>query len=89
MKVDIKVPSFGESVSEAVVANILKQSGEHVVADEPIVELETDKVSAEVPAPAAGVVNLTVSVDDVLTTEQVIGYIDTEGVLRSNSSKRG
>ncbi len=79
MKVDIKVPSFGESVSEAIVANIIKQSGERVEKDEPIVELETDKVSAEVLAPESGVLNLTVSLDQTITTDQVIGTVDTEG----------
>ena len=52
---DIVVPSLGESITEATVAKWLKQVGEAVVADEPIVELETDKVAVEIPAPAAGV----------------------------------
>ncbi len=53
----IVVPVLGESVSEATVANWLKKEGEAVVADEPIVELETDKVTLEVNAPAAGVIS--------------------------------
>ena len=52
----IVVPTLGESVSEATVAQWLKQEGEAVKADEPIVELETDKVTLEVPAPADGVI---------------------------------
>ena len=52
---DIKVPTLGESVTEATVAKWLKAAGEAVKADEPLVELETDKVSVEVNAPAAGV----------------------------------
>lgn len=51
---DILVPALGESVSSATVARWLKQPGEAVAADEPLVELETDKVSVEVPSPAAG-----------------------------------
>ena len=55
MAIEIKVPALGESVTEATVGKWLKQPGEAVMADEPLVELETDKVSVEVPAPAAGV----------------------------------
>ena len=55
MAIEIKVPTLGESVTEATVARWLKAAGEAVAADEPLVELETDKVSLEVPAPAAGV----------------------------------
>ncbi|MFT9016705.1 MAG: 2-oxoglutarate dehydrogenase complex dihydrolipoyllysine-residue succinyltransferase [Acetobacter sp.] len=54
MSVEIKVPTLGESVTTATVAKWLKQPGEAVKADEPIVELETDKVSVEVSAPQAG-----------------------------------
>ncbi|ANA13322.1 MULTISPECIES: 2-oxoglutarate dehydrogenase complex dihydrolipoyllysine-residue succinyltransferase [Acetobacter] len=55
MSVEIKVPTLGESVTTATVAKWLKQPGEAVQADEPIVELETDKVSVEVSAPQAGI----------------------------------
>ncbi len=54
MSIEIRVPPLGESVSEATVAKWLKKAGDAVAADEPLVELETDKVSVEVPAPAAG-----------------------------------
>ncbi|MYK15624.1 MAG: 2-oxoglutarate dehydrogenase complex dihydrolipoyllysine-residue succinyltransferase [Rhodospirillaceae bacterium] len=54
MTVDIKVPALGESVTEAEVAKWYKQIGDAVEADEPLVELETDKVTLEVNAPAAG-----------------------------------
>jgi len=52
---DIVVPTLGESITEATVARWLKKAGESVQKDEALVELETDKVSVEVPAPAAGV----------------------------------
>jgi 2-oxoglutarate dehydrogenase E2 component (dihydrolipoamide succinyltransferase) len=55
MPAEIKVPTLGESVTEATVARWLKQPGERVARDEPVVELETDKVTLEVPAPEAGV----------------------------------
>jgi 2-oxoglutarate dehydrogenase E2 component (dihydrolipoamide succinyltransferase) len=54
MTTEIKVPTLGESVTEATVAKWLKQPGEAIERDEPVVELETDKVTLEVPAPAAG-----------------------------------
>src|SRR5579884_465737 len=54
MPTEIKVPALGESVTEATVARWLKQPGDAVARDEPLVELETDKVTLEVPAPAAG-----------------------------------
>ena len=54
MTIEITVPSLGESVTEATVARWLKQPGEAIERDEPVVELETDKVTLEVPAPAAG-----------------------------------
>ena len=57
MSTDIKVPALGESVSEATIARWFKKEGEAVKADEPIVELETDKVTVEVPAPASGVLS--------------------------------
>lgn len=55
MATEIRVPTLGESVTEATIGKWLKQPGDAVKADEPLVELETDKVSMEVPAPADGV----------------------------------
>jgi 2-oxoglutarate dehydrogenase E2 component (dihydrolipoamide succinyltransferase) len=54
MAKEIRVPALGESVTEATIAKWFRQAGEAVKADEPLVELETDKVTVEVPAPAAG-----------------------------------
>jgi 2-oxoglutarate dehydrogenase E2 component (dihydrolipoamide succinyltransferase) len=79
MKLEIKVPSAGESVSEATVSQILKPSGSYVKADEEIIELETDKVNQVVYAPGEGTLNLTVQVNDVVKIGQVIGSIDTAG----------
>jgi 2-oxoglutarate dehydrogenase E2 component (dihydrolipoamide succinyltransferase) len=57
MTIEIKVPALGESVTEATVGQWFKKPGEAVNADEPLVELETDKVTVEVPAPSAGVLS--------------------------------
>jgi 2-oxoglutarate dehydrogenase E2 component (dihydrolipoamide succinyltransferase) len=54
MAIEIKVPSLGESITEATVSKWLKRPGEPIALDEPVAELETDKVTLEVPAPAAG-----------------------------------
>ena len=55
MTIEIKVPALGESITEATVGQWFKKPGDAVKADEPLVELETEKVTVEVPAPAAGV----------------------------------
>src|SRR6202142_3041925 len=52
---DIRVPTLGESVTEATIGKWFKHPGDAVAVDEPLVELETDKVTIEVPAPASGV----------------------------------
>ncbi|MEQ1867094.1 MAG: 2-oxo acid dehydrogenase subunit E2, partial [Micropepsaceae bacterium] len=57
MTTEIRVPGLGESVTEATVAKWLKQPGDAVRIDEPLVELETDKVTVEVPSPSAGVLS--------------------------------
>ncbi len=54
MAKEIRVPALGESVTEATIAKWFRQAGDAVKADEPLVELETDKVTVEVPAPASG-----------------------------------
>src|SRR3954467_4881773 len=54
MATEIRVPTLGESVSEATIGRWFKKAGEAVAADEPLVELETDKVTLEVNAPASG-----------------------------------
>ena len=52
---EIRVPTLGESVTEATIGKWFKKAGDAVAVDEPLVELETDKVTIEVPAPAAGI----------------------------------
>lgn len=78
MKVEIKVPAMGESISEATMGTILKPSGSFVAVDEELLELETDKVNQVLFAPAAGVVSYQVASGDVVKIGQVIGVVDTE-----------
>jgi 2-oxoglutarate dehydrogenase E2 component (dihydrolipoamide succinyltransferase) len=83
MKVEIKVPSMGESITEATVSNIIKPSGSQVSMDDEILELETDKVNQVLFAPQSGVITLTVNADDKVTIGQVLGFVDTEGQAQS------
>ncbi len=79
MKIEIKVPSVGESIVEATISNILKPAKSFVEKDAEIIELETDKVNQVLYAPEKGVISWSVSVNDVVKIGQVIGTIDTEG----------
>ena len=73
----IIVPTLGESVTEATVSKWLKNQGEKVVADEPIVELETDKVNVEVPAPSNGVLsNIAVKEGETVNVGSLLGTIN-------------
>jgi 2-oxoglutarate dehydrogenase E2 component (dihydrolipoamide succinyltransferase) len=77
---DIRVPTLGESVTEATVGKWFKQQGDTVAVDEPLVELETDKVTLEVPAPAAGVLSeVAVKNGDTVAVGALLGQIK-EGV---------
>ena len=79
--VEVKVPQLSESIAEATMLNWKKKPGEAVAVDEILIEIETDKVVLEVPAPAAGVLSEIVQGDGAtVTTEQVIANIDTEAV---------
>ncbi len=76
MSIEIKVPAMGESVTEATVARWFKKEGESVKRDEPILELETDKVTVEVPAPAAGAIeSIAVQAGATVQVGAVLGSI--------------
>ena len=80
MSEKIVVPVLGESITEATVAKWLKKEGEHVEADEPIVELETDKVNLEVPSPIDGVLSEIVSKDgSTVEVGALLGSISQNG----------
>ncbi|MGV7244253.1 biotin/lipoyl-containing protein, partial [Caballeronia sp. M23-90] len=77
--VEVKVPQLSESVSEGTMLSWKKKPGEAVAIDEILIEIETDKVVLEVPAPAAGVLAQVIKHDgDVVAAEEVIAMIDTE-----------
>jgi 2-oxoglutarate dehydrogenase E2 component (dihydrolipoamide succinyltransferase) len=85
--VEVKVPQLSESVAEATLLQWKKQVGEAVVADEILVEIETDKVVLECPAPASGVLVEIVQGDGAtVTAEQLIARIDTEAVAGAGAA---
>jgi 2-oxoglutarate dehydrogenase E2 component (dihydrolipoamide succinyltransferase) len=74
---EIRVPALGESVTEATIGKWFKQRGDLVAADEPLVELETDKVTIEVPAPAAGILSEIVAADgETVAVGALLGQIN-------------
>ena len=76
MATDIRVPALGESVTEATIGQWFKKVGDVVAADEPVVELETDKVTIEVPAPAAGILEaISANQGDTVNVGSLIGAI--------------
>ena len=76
MSEKITVPTLGESVTEATVSKWLKSQGDKVTADEPIVELETDKVNVEVPAPSNGVLgSINVKEGETVNVGSLLGTI--------------
>jgi 2-oxoglutarate dehydrogenase E2 component (dihydrolipoamide succinyltransferase) len=80
MSIEVKVPTLGESVSEATVGQWLKKPGEAVALDEPIVSLETDKVAVDVPAPAAGILgDLIAKEGDTVSVGALLALIDAAG----------
>ena len=89
MKQDVTVPEVGESVSSGVLATWLKQSGEQVSEGEDLFELETDKATLNVPAPATGVLETTVDEDTEVEVGQSVGSIDTAGAGASPSERDG
>ena len=91
MSVEIRVPSLGESVTEATVARWFKQIGDTVVADEPLVELETDKVTLEYNAPASGVLaEIAVEEGSEVEVGALLGSINDEeaaGAVAARAAK--
>ena len=84
----ITVPTLGESVTEATVSKWLKSQGESVTADEPIVELETDKVNVEVPAPANGVLDsIAVKEGETVNVGSLLGIVNGSSTQIENKVK--
>ena len=88
MSEKIIVPTLGESVTEATVSKWLKSQGEEVLADEPLVELETDKVNVEVPAPSNGILgSITVKEGETVNVGSLLGTLDKSSTQRVSPVK--
>jgi 2-oxoglutarate dehydrogenase E2 component (dihydrolipoamide succinyltransferase) len=81
----ITVPTLGESVTEATVSKWLKSQGEEVTVDEPLVELETDKVNVEVPSPTSGVLGtIAVNEGETVNVGSLLGTINGSATTDNN-----
>src|SRR5437660_2442713 len=84
MPVDVLMPQMGESIFEGTITKWLKKPGDKVNRDEPLFEISTDKVDAEIPAPAAGVLKeIKVKEGATVQVNTVVGVIDAEGAAAS------
>ncbi|MDX6432360.1 MAG: hypothetical protein QOE54_4726, partial [Streptosporangiaceae bacterium] len=87
MPVSVTMPQLGESVTEGTVTRWLKKEGEHVEADEPLLEVSTDKVDTEIPSPASGTLSsITVAEDETVEVGAELAIIAQEGEASSNGS---
>src|SRR5687768_15719375 len=87
--VQITMPQMGDSVTEGTVLEWHKKVGEQIEADETLLEVSTDKVDAEVPAPASGtLVRILVEADETVPVGTVLGEIDTEGGSAAPATSR-
>src|ERR1700748_2131880 len=88
MTVEIKVPAMGESVTEATISKWFKKEGDAVKRDEPLLELETDKVTVEVPSPADGAIeSIAAQAGATVTVGALLGAI-AEGKAGATPAKR-
>jgi len=78
-RIEVPMPQMGESIAEGTVSKWLKQTGDAVARDEPLLEISTDKVDAEIPAPAAGtLVEIVVQEGKTVEVGTVVGFIETD-----------
>ena len=85
MSIDIHVPTLGESVSDATIARWIKKAGETVAVDEPVVELETDKVTLEVPSPVAGILEEIIAAEgDTVEVGALLARVNESATSKAN-----
>ena len=79
-RIEVPMPQMGESIAEGTVSKWLKQLGETVERDEPILEISTDKVDAEIPSPASGtLVEISVAEGETVEVGTIVAFIDPDG----------
>src|SRR5262252_2556448 len=82
MSVTVSMPQLGESVTEGTVTRWLKHEGDHVDADEPLLEVSTDKVDTEIPSPVSGILRgITVAEDETVAVGAQLAIIDEDGAV--------
>src|SRR5499427_3579727 len=87
MPTDVIMPQMGESIFEGTITKWLKKPGDKIQRDEPLFEISTDKVDAEIPAPASGVLKeIKVSEGATVQVNTVVGVIDAEGAAASSAA---
>ncbi len=90
MAIELKVPSVGESITEVIVGTWMKKVGDAVEEDESVVELDTDKASQEIGAPAAGVLSKILKEEgDTAEPGEVIAIIDENGKPKQSRDRKG
>jgi len=87
MPTNVIMPQMGESVAEGTITKWLRKAGEHIGRDEPLFEISTDKVDAEIPSPAAGILSqILVKENETVAVNTVVAVIDGEGVAVAASA---
>ena len=90
MSVSVSMPQLGESVTEGTVTRWLKKEGERVEADEPLLEVSTDKVDTEIPSPVSGILRgITVAEDETVAVGAELAVIDDEGSSSAEADTAG
>jgi dihydrolipoamide dehydrogenase len=90
MATEVVMPQMGESIAEGTITKWLVEVGEKVERDQPLFEISTDKVDAEIPSPAAGVVlEIRRGAGETVEVQQVVGYIGAEGEARPDAGENG
>src|SRR3984957_1928451 len=88
MSVSVSMPQLGESVTEGTVTRWLKREGEHVDADEPLLEVSTDKVDTEIPSPVSGTLRgITVAEDETVAVGAQLAVIDEDGAAGGGAGR--
>src|SRR6266513_473060 len=86
MAIELKIPSLGESITEVEIGAWLKAKGDSVKKDEPVVALESEKATVELPAPAEGIISeILKKKGDSAAVGEVIGYIEKDGKPKTES----
>ena len=87
MRVDVVMPQMGESIAEGTITRWIKKPGDRVEQDEPIFEISTDKVDAEIPSPVSGVLaEIKNQEGDTVEVNRVVAVIDTDGNAGASTS---